>query len=171
MARFSVTVRSSRLPSGASSSETPSTWSQHLVWMEYAYNVHVLSHRHLSLQGLAWLHSLETDITVLSVQHHFRRCQCIWHQVKAAPLRTAAPLQTAAQNKRFSNCPIFSTIHTRWVRKCGSQQGTYTWKTHPGGWNLSSSTLSSLSKSSTLLQYVFNFLVLWRSIPPSMFPR
>lgn len=80
-----------------------SAWSMHLIWVEYAHKTHISSATGMSSfeASLGYtpplFSSLNVDIAVPSVQHHFRRCRRVWRQTKAALLRSVA------QNKRFAD--------------------------------------------------------------------
>uniref|UniRef100_A0A3B3HM41 Gypsy retrotransposon integrase-like protein 1 n=1 Tax=Oryzias latipes TaxID=8090 RepID=A0A3B3HM41_ORYLA len=76
-------------------------WSKFLIWVEYAHNTHPSSATGMSpfKASLGYspplFPSQELDLAVPSVQLHLQRCQSIWHQARAALLRT-----------KESNCQI-----------------------------------------------------------------
>uniref|UniRef100_A0A3P9HCQ1 Gypsy retrotransposon integrase-like protein 1 n=1 Tax=Oryzias latipes TaxID=8090 RepID=A0A3P9HCQ1_ORYLA len=76
-------------------------WSDYLVWVEYAHNNHPSTATGMSPfeASLGYspplFPSQELDLAVPSVQLHLQRCQDVWHQARAALLRT-----------KESNCQI-----------------------------------------------------------------
>lgn len=78
----------------------PSTWSQHLIWVEYAHNTHTSSSTGLAFK--VWLGYnpplfLSVECSVPCVLYHLRRCRPIWRQTKEAQLKTVE------QNKKMAD--------------------------------------------------------------------
>uniref|UniRef100_A0A3P9JP29 Integrase catalytic domain-containing protein n=1 Tax=Oryzias latipes TaxID=8090 RepID=A0A3P9JP29_ORYLA len=95
-------------------------WAQYLVWVEYAHNSHPSSATGLSPfeASLGYLPPLfpsqELDLSVPSVQEHLRRCQRIWHQAKAALLRTSENYCRAANRHRVDG-PTYQPGQKVWL--------------------------------------------------------
>uniref|UniRef100_A0A3P9JJ12 Gypsy retrotransposon integrase-like protein 1 n=1 Tax=Oryzias latipes TaxID=8090 RepID=A0A3P9JJ12_ORYLA len=76
-------------------------WSDYLVWVEYAHNNHPSAATGMTPFEASLSYSpplfptQELDLAVPSVQLHLQRCQDVWHQARAALLRT-----------KESNCQI-----------------------------------------------------------------
>lgn len=63
--------------------------------------LHVSGHRSIPIRGIYGLST--TELAVLSVQVHMRRCRKVWHAARAAVLRTAEQNKKLADRHRTPN--------------------------------------------------------------------
>uniref|UniRef100_A0A3P9HZ32 Integrase catalytic domain-containing protein n=1 Tax=Oryzias latipes TaxID=8090 RepID=A0A3P9HZ32_ORYLA len=95
-------------------------WSKFLVWVEYAHNNHPSSATGMSPfeASLGYspplFPSQELDLAVPSVQLHLQRCQQIWHQTRAALLRTKESNCQIANRRRVVG-PIYHPGQRVWL--------------------------------------------------------
>ncbi|KAI3363705.1 hypothetical protein L3Q82_001198 [Scortum barcoo] len=94
-------------------SQHPSSWSQQLLWVEYAlHNTLTCSATGLSPFQCAYgfqpplFPDLEEEVSCPSVQAFIRRCRGTWTQARAALLYSSDP-DTEAANRRRSQAPTY----------------------------------------------------------------
>ncbi|KAI3363779.1 hypothetical protein L3Q82_001208 [Scortum barcoo] len=93
-------------------SQHPSSWSQQLLWVEYAHNTLICSATGLSPFQCAYgfqpplFPDLEEEVSCPSVQAFIRRCRRTWTQARAALLRSS-DRYTEAANRHRSQAPTY----------------------------------------------------------------
>ena len=93
-------------------SQNPSSWSQHLLWVEYAHNTLTSSAIGLSPFQCAYGYqpplfpALEGEASCPSVLAFIRRCRRTWARARASLLK-AADRYSSAANRRCSQAPEY----------------------------------------------------------------
>uniref|UniRef100_A0A3P9LBR3 Gypsy retrotransposon integrase-like protein 1 n=1 Tax=Oryzias latipes TaxID=8090 RepID=A0A3P9LBR3_ORYLA len=101
-------------------SQNPSSWSNHLSWIEYAHNSLVSSatgrspfEAYLGYQPPLFP-SEEVDLTVPSVADHIRRCRRVWSATRQSLLRATQRAKTSADRRR-SPAPPYAPGQEVWL--------------------------------------------------------
>ncbi|XP_055486775.1 uncharacterized protein LOC129694070 [Leucoraja erinacea] len=101
-------------------SKHPSSWSQQLMWVEYAHNTLTSSATGFSPFQCAYgfqpplFPALEKEVSCPSVQAFIRRCRRTWTQARAALLRSMDRYATAA-NRHRTQAPIYLAGQKVWL--------------------------------------------------------
>ena len=101
-------------------SQNPSSWSQHLLWVEYAHNTLTSSATGLSPFQCAYGYqpplfpALEGEASCPSVQAFIRRCRRTWVRARASLLK-AADRYSLAANRRRSQAPEYQVGQKVWL--------------------------------------------------------
>ena len=91
-------------------SRNPSSWSKHLLWVEYAHNT-----LPSSATGLSPLFpEQERETRVPSVQAFIRRCRHTWRQARSVLLRTSDRYRRSA-NRRRTPAPRYTPGQRVWL--------------------------------------------------------
>ena len=100
--------------------KNPSSWSTHLVWVEYAHNSLSCAATGLSpFEGAFGYQpplfpSEEADIAVPSVQAHLRRCRKVWKDARAALLSSVDRNRRYADRRRIP-APVYQPGQQVWL--------------------------------------------------------
>ena len=98
----------------------PTSWSEQLLWVEYAHNTLTSSATGLSPFECTYgfqpplFPALEKEASCPSVQDFIRRCRRTWTRAKAALLR-AADRYTVASNRHRSKVPDYHPVQKVWL--------------------------------------------------------
>uniref|UniRef100_A0A8C7WS22 Gypsy retrotransposon integrase-like protein 1 n=1 Tax=Oryzias sinensis TaxID=183150 RepID=A0A8C7WS22_9TELE len=101
-------------------SQNPTSWSDHLSWIEYAHNSLVSSATGRSPfeASLGYQPPLfpseEADLAVPSVAAHIRRCRRVWSATRQSLLQAAQRAKTTADRRR-SPAPVYSPGQKVWL--------------------------------------------------------
>uniref|UniRef100_A0A8C8DF58 Gypsy retrotransposon integrase-like protein 1 n=1 Tax=Oryzias sinensis TaxID=183150 RepID=A0A8C8DF58_9TELE len=121
-------------------SQNPSSWSNHLSWIEYAHNSLVSSatgrspfEAYLGYQPPLFP-SEEVDLTVPSVADHIRRCRRVWSATRQSLLRATQRAKTSAD--RQTACQLHLTLLDR---RFGCPPRTFPFTQSHGSCHLASS--------------------------------
>ncbi len=101
-------------------SRNPSTWSQQLLWVEYAHNSLTSSATGLSPFQCAYGYqpplfpAQEREVSCPSVQAFVRRCRRAWVQARSSLLRSVSRY-TASANRRRSTAPDYKVGQKVWL--------------------------------------------------------
>ena len=101
-------------------SQNPSSWSQHLLWVEYAHNTLTSSATGLSPFQCAYGYqpplfpAREGEASCPSVQAFIRRCRRTWVRARASLLKAAGRYSLAA-NRRRSQAPEYQVGQKVWL--------------------------------------------------------
>ena len=101
-------------------SQNPTSWSEQLLWVEYAHNTLTSSATGLSPFECTYgfqpplFPALEKEASCPSVQDFIRRCRRTWTRARAALLR-AADRYTAASNRHRSKAPDYQPGQKVWL--------------------------------------------------------
>lgn len=101
-------------------SQNPSSWSQQLLWVEYAHNSLTSSATGLSPFQCAYGYqpplfpALEKEASCPSVQAFLHRCRRTWARARASLLRAAGRYSSAA-NRRRSQAPEYQVGQRVWL--------------------------------------------------------
>lgn len=101
-------------------SSNPSSWSQQLIWVEYAHNTLISSATGLSPFQCAYGYqpplfpALEKDASCPSVQAFMRRCQRTWRQARKA-LQRSTDRYSRSANRRRSQAPAYKVGQKVWL--------------------------------------------------------
>ncbi|KAI3353855.1 hypothetical protein L3Q82_004863 [Scortum barcoo] len=101
-------------------SQHPSSWSQQLLWVEYAHNTLTCSATGLFPFQCAYgfqpplFPDLEEEVSCPSVQAFIRRCRRTWTQARAALLRSSDQY-TEAANRCRSQAPTYWVGQRVWL--------------------------------------------------------
>lgn len=101
-------------------SKHPSSWSQQLLWVEYAHNTLSSSSTGLSPFQCAYgfqpplFPSLEREASCPSVQAFIKRCHRTWNQARTVLLRSVQRYSVAA-NRRRSEAPAYQAGQMVWL--------------------------------------------------------
>ena len=101
-------------------SQNPTTWSRHLIWVEYAHNTLPSSSTGLSPFQCAYGYQpplfpdLETEVSVPSAQKFIHRCHRIWRGARDMLLRGAARSKRTADRRRIP-APTYQPGHKVWL--------------------------------------------------------
>ena len=101
-------------------SQNPTSWSEQLLWVEYAHNTLTSSATGLSPFECTYgfqpplFPALEKEASCPSVQEFIRRCRRTWTRARAALLR-AADRYTTASNRHRSKAPDYQPGQKVWL--------------------------------------------------------
>ena len=101
-------------------SSHPSSWSQQLLWVEYAHNSLTSSSTGLSPFQCAYGYqpplfpALEKEVSCPSVQAFIRRCRRTWAQARTTLLRSVSRY-TATANRRRTRAPTYQIGQKVWL--------------------------------------------------------
>lgn len=104
-------------------SQNPSSWSQQLLWGEYAYNTLTSSATGLSPFQCAYGYqpplfpALEKEASCPSLQTFLHRCHRTWARARAFLLKAAGRYSSAA-NRRRSQAPEYQVGQKVWLSTC-----------------------------------------------------
>ncbi|KAI4797502.1 hypothetical protein KUCAC02_025044 [Chaenocephalus aceratus] len=101
-------------------SQNPSSWSEHLTWVEYAHNI-----LPTSATGLSPFHCVygyqpplfpatEREVTVPSAHALVRRCRCVWAAARKILCRNSQLVKRAADRKRRP-APVYQPGQKVWL--------------------------------------------------------
>ncbi|XP_027132312.1 uncharacterized protein K02A2.6-like [Larimichthys crocea] len=101
-------------------SSDPTSWSQQLLWVEYAHNTLLSSSTGLSPFQCAYGYqpplfpAQEREVSCSSVQAFIRRCRRTWSQARSTLLRSVGRY-TALANRRRTSAPAYQVGQKVWL--------------------------------------------------------
>ena len=101
-------------------SQNPATWSNHLIWVEYAHNTLPSVSTGLSPFQCAYGYQpplfpdLEKEVNVPSAQRFIHRCRRVWSGVREVLLRSSVRARRAADRRR-TPAPTYQPGNRVWL--------------------------------------------------------